>query len=415
VERVILHSDMNNFYASVESKYRPEFRDRPMAVCGDPKLRHGIILAKNELAKRCGVKTGEPIWQAVQKCPELVFSEPHYDRYSSHSKMAREIYEEYTDQIESFGLDECWLDVTGSTGLFGEGVQIADKIRDRIRSELGLTVSVGVSFNKVFAKLGSDLKKPDAITKIDRDDVKQRIWPLPVESLLYVGNSTKNKLSKYGITTIGELASSPVGFLQYILGKSGVTLWNFANGYDTSPVAGAFEERKIKSIGNSMTTPRDLTGEEEVKIVLCLLCENVAARLRKHDFVGTTLQLSLRDNALLRQERQVTLPIPTANAEELLKRSLTLYRETRLPRPLRSVGVRMTGLSSQEFFQLSLLPEEQKLQKTDRLERAVEGIRDRYGRRSIQRGMMFTDLSLSRLEPEEPDPVNLTGFQGFQG
>ena len=242
-ERVILHSDMNNFYASVEARYHPELRERPMAVCGNPQLRHGIVLAKNELAKSCGVKTGEPIWQAVRKCPELTFAEPHYDLYASYSRMAKEIYSEYTDQVENFGLDECWLDVSGSTCLFGEGKLIAEEIRKRIHSELGVTVSVGVSFNKVFAKLGSDLKKPDAVTRIDRENVKEQIWPLPVGELLYVGGSTRNKLAKYGIFTIGELASSRVEFLRYILGKSGVTLWNFANGYDLSPVSDIGTER----------------------------------------------------------------------------------------------------------------------------------------------------------------------------
>lgn len=411
-ERVILHSDMNNFYASVECRYHPEFRGRPMAVCGNPRLRHGIILAKNEEAKRFGVKTGEPIWQAVQKCPELVFAEPHYDLYADYSRMAKEIYSDYTDQVESFGLDECWLDVSGSTRLFGEGKTIAEEIRKKVRTELGVTVSVGVSFNKIFAKLGSDLKKPDAVTQIDREDVKERIWPLPVSELLYVGRATRNKLAKYGIFTIGELASSQAEFLRYILGKSGVTLWNFANGRDLSPVSEIGAERRIKSIGNSTTTPRDLTREEEVKITLYLLCESVAARLRKHDFVCTTVQLYLRDCDLFGYERQGRLLLPSANAEDLFNKSFSLYHEARVTKPLRSLGVRASGLSVQEHVQLSLLPEERNMQRQDRLERAVEELRERYGRTSVQRGIMYIDTTLSRLDPKNDHPSYPMGFQG---
>ena len=413
-ERVILHSDMNNFYASVECRYHPEFRGRPMAVCGNPELRHGIILAKNEEAKRFGVKTGEPIWQAVQKCPELVFAEPHYDHYADYSRMAKEIYSDYTDQVESFGLDECWLDVSGSTRLFGEGKTIAEEIRKKVRTELGVTVSVGVSFNKIFAKLGSDLKKPDAVTQIDREDVKERIWPLPVSELLYVGRATRNKLAKYGIFTIGELASSQAEFLRYILGKSGVTLWNFANGRDLSPVSEIGAERRIKSIGNSTTTPRDLTREEEVKITLYLLCESVAARLRKHDFVCTTVQLYLRDCDLFGYERQGRLLLPSANAEDLFNTSFSLYHEARVTKPIRSLGVRASGLSVQEHVQLSLLPEERNMQRQDRLDRAVEELRERYGRTSVQRGIMYIDTTLSRLDPKNDHSSYPMGFQGPQ-
>lgn len=413
-ERVILHSDMNNFYASVECRYHPELRGRPMAVCGNPELRHGIVLAKNEEAKRFGIQTGEPIWQAVRKCPEIVFAEPHYDLYTAYSKMAKEIYKGYTDQVESFGLDECWLDVSGSTKLFGKGKVIAEEIRKKIRAELGVTVSVGVSFNKIFAKLGSDLKKPDAVTEIDKEDVKARIWPMPVGSLLYVGSSTRNKLAKYGIFTIGELALSKVEFLRYILGKSGVMLWNFANGYDLSPVSAAGMKRQIKSIGNSTTTPRDLTCEEDVKITLYLLCETVAARLRKQDFVCGTVQLSLRDCELFKYERQGGLQIPSANAKDLFQKVFSLYREAKVARPLRSLGVRACGLSEREYVQLSLLPEEQKMHRQDRLERAVEHVRDRYGQNSIQRGIMYTDPSLSRLNSDDDRFTNSYGFQRLQ-
>ena len=271
---------------------------------------------------------------------------------------------------------------------------------------------VGEKTEKIFAKLGSDLKKPDAVTQIDREDVKERIWPLPVSELLYVGRATRNKLAKYGIFTIGELASSQAEFLRYILGKSGVTLWNFANGRDLSPVSEIGAERRIKSIGNSTTTPRDLTREEEVKITLYLLCESVAARLRKHDFVCTTVQLYLRDCDLFGYERQGRLLLPSANAEDLFNKSFSLYHEARVTKPLRSLGVRASGLSVQEHVQLSLLPEERDMQRQDRLERAVEELRERYGRTSVQRGIMYIDTTLSRLDPKNDHPSYPMGFQG---
>ena len=221
LNRTILHSDMNNFYASVECLYNPKLRGKPLAVGGDAEARHGIILAKNYEAKRFGVQTGEALWQAKQKCRELIIVEPHYDKYIRFSQMAREIYGEYTDQVESFGLDECWLDVTGSEKLFGTGRQIADQIRERIKFELGITASVGVSFNKVFAKLGSDMKKPDATTVIPPDSFREKVWPLPVNELLYVGRATHRKLHTYGVNTIGDLAKADVNFLKLVFGKVG--------------------------------------------------------------------------------------------------------------------------------------------------------------------------------------------------
>jgi len=257
MERVILHSDLNNFYASVECLYNPDLRDKPVAVGGDVEARHGIILAKNYHAKKYGILTGEAIWQAQQKCRDLVVVPPNFKRYMRFSQMARDIYADYTDQCESFGLDECWLDVTGSYRLFGDGKAIADKIRERIKFEMGITASVGVSFNKIFAKLGSDIKKPDATTIISKDNFKDVVWKLPVNELLYVGRATHKKLNRYGIKTIGDLANTELKYLEYWLGKWGCMLWTFANGYDTSPVSNIGAKSLIKSVGNSTTTPRD--------------------------------------------------------------------------------------------------------------------------------------------------------------
>ncbi|MBP1763246.1 MAG: polymerase [Firmicutes bacterium] len=259
--RTILHVDLNNFYASVECLYRPELRNFPVAVTGDAEARHGIILAKNQLAKLAGVTTGEAIWQARQKCPRLICLPPDFRKYLRFSRLARTIYADYTDQIEPFGIDEAWLDVTGSIQLFGTGPEIADTIRQRLRSELGITASIGASYNKIFAKLGSDMKKPDATTVITAENFRNIVWPLPAGELLYVGRSTQRKLKSRFINTIGDLAKADPRNLRLLLGVWGETLRQFANGLDTSPVRLSGEESIIKSIGNSTTTPRDLVNE----------------------------------------------------------------------------------------------------------------------------------------------------------
>ena len=264
-KRVILHSDCNSFYASVEALHRPELRDKPMAVGGDPEARHGIVLTANYIAKRFDVKTGMTLWQAKAVCPDIVFVPPRMDLYLRFSKMAREIYSEYSDLQEPYGLDESWLDVTESTGIKGDGLKIAQEISKRIKFELGITVSIGVSFNKIFAKLGSDYKKPDAITTMYENEFRTKAWNLPASDLLYVGKSTNRKLKNLGINTIGELAGTDMDLLQSHLGKMGAILWSFANGYDDSPVRKENTHGEIKSIGNSTTTPRDLENDQDVK------------------------------------------------------------------------------------------------------------------------------------------------------
>ena len=294
--RTILHSDMNAFYASVEMLHHPELRSVPMAVGGDPEARHGIVLTANYIAKRKGVKTGMALWQAREACPEIRFVPPHMDMYLRFSRLAREIYSEYTDKIENFGIDEGWLDVSESCRVKGDGEHIANEISRRMKFELGLTVSIGVSWNKIYAKLGSDYKKPDAITVINRDNYRDIVYPLPVGDLLYVGSSTRRKLRNYGINTIGELAGADPLFLEKVLGKMGLVLSVFANGQDQTPVNHEDESAAIKSIGNSTTTPRDLVNNEEVKIIIYLLSESVAARLRENGFKGKVIEISVRHN-----------------------------------------------------------------------------------------------------------------------
>ncbi|MDC7286466.1 DNA polymerase IV [Blautia schinkii] len=395
---IILHSDMNNFYASVECLDNPSLRGKPIAVTGDPDARHGIILAKNYEAKKYGITTGEPLWMARQKCPDIIFTPPRYDRYIQFSQAAGQIYEEYTDRVESFGLDECWLDVSESTRLFGDGKQIADEIRGRIKHELGITASVGVSYNKIFAKLGSDLNKPDATTVIGQD-FKEKIWGLPADMLLYVGKATYAKLLKYGIHSIGDLARSDPSFLQQLLGKNGIMLWAFANGLDRSPVSHTYSHRIIKTIGNSTTTPRDLTSDTDIKIILYILSESVAERMRLEHFYCRSVQISIRDNTLASYERQGRLRIPTCTAQAIFEKAYELYQSNRPVNPVRSLGVRACKLSYMEYRQLSFLEHAAKDQRQEELERSIDAIRHRYGHYAIQRGIMLMDKNLSHLDP----------------
>ena len=266
MDRIILHCDCNCFYASCELLSHPDLRQLPVAVCGDPTERHGIILAKNEPAKRCGVKTAETIWKAKQKCPGLILLPPHHRLYAEYSKKINAVYGEYTDLVEPFGIDESWLDVTNSLHLFGGDARaLADTLRGRIKREFGLTISVGVSFNKVFAKLGSDYKKPNATTVIARDNWRDIVFPLPVGDLLFVGRSAQELLGRYGVRTIGELSKCSEEMLETLMGKMGSQLYRYANGLDDSPVRGAADREPIKSVGNSTTFRRDLTRWDEVQ------------------------------------------------------------------------------------------------------------------------------------------------------
>lgn len=409
-QKVILHSDLNNFYASVECLYNPELRGKPVAVAGDPEQRHGIVLAKNYQAKAYGIQTGDPLWMAKKKCKEIVFTPPHYDLYMRYSEIARDIYSDYTDQVEPFGLDECWLDVSGSTQLFGSGKQIADELRKRIQFELGITASVGVSYNKVFAKLGSDMRKPDATTVIDQQHFQQKVWPLPASDLLYVGKATERKLSNHFIHTIGDLARTNKDFLYRLLGKNGIMLWLFANGMDTSEVSCFDSKRMIKTIGNSTTAPRDLITDDDIKITLYVLSESVAERLRAVDFLCRTVQITIRDNQLKSYERQGRLLYPSCTAKELFQQAYALYQMHRPKNPMRSLGVRACNLMVQTTQQLSLFADTAKRQKQERLEESIDNLRRRFGHFSIQRGIMLTDTELSNLDPVNDHVIHPQAF-----
>ena len=412
--RHILHVDQNCFYASVEMQRRPELRDKPLAVCGSQEERHGIVLTANYLAKPYGVKTGMAIWQARQRCPHLVILPPDMDEYIRFSRMAREIYEDYTDQIEPFGLDESWLDVTGSVGLFGDPMSIAREISGRIKFELGITASIGVSDNKITAKLGSDYKKPDAITRIEADNYKEIAYPLPVEDLLYVGPATSRKLRAIGISTIGRLAECPVDVLVRRLGKMGAVLHTFANGRDVSPVQKSDHVPNIKSVGNSATTPRDLETEADVKLMLYLLAESVCARMRELVSRCTVVEIYVRDTQLNSIVRQRKLQAPSCSSQELAEIGLDIFRRNyRWDRPVRSIGLRGAGLvEAQGTVQLSLYTEDQKRDKWERIDTAVDHLRQRYGYMSVRRALMDSDPLLGHINVKDGHTVHPVGYYG---
>ena len=412
--RHILHVDQNCFYASVEMQRHPELRDKPLAVCGSQEERHGIVLTANYLAKPYGVKTGMAIWQARQRCPNLVILPPDMDEYIRFSRMARDIYEDYTDQIEPFGLDESWLDVTGSVGLFGDPMSIAREISGRIKFELGITASIGVSDNKITAKLGSDYKKPDAITRIEADNYKEIAYPLPVEDLLYVGPATSRKLRAIGIRTIGRLAECPVDVLVRRLGKMGAVLHTFANGRDVSPVQRSDHIPNIKSVGNSATTPRDLETEADVKLMLYLLAESVCARMRELVSRCTVVEIYVRDTQLNSIVRQRKLQAPSCSSQELAETGLDIFRRNyRWDRPVRSIGLRGAGLvEAQGTVQLSLYTEDQKRDKWERIDTAVDHLRQRYGDMSVGRALMESDPLLGHINVKDGHTVHPVGYFG---
>ena len=429
MSRTILHSDCNCFYASVELLHHPELRGRPVAVCGNPDARHGIILTADYTAKRHGVKTGMALWQARQLCPDLIFLPARMDLYLRFSRMAQEIYSEYTDKVEPFGIDESWLDVTESVSVKGDGYSIAKEISARMKKELGITVSIGVSFNKVFAKLGSDYKKPDAITTMGKDEYRTKAWPLPVSDLLYVGRATDRKLRTMGVKTIGDLALMDESILTKKLGKVGNILHAFANGYDTSPVKIENTSAPIKSVGNSTTTPKDMRTDEDVKIVLYILAESVAARLRENGFRCKTVEISIRDKELFHFSKQTKLKNASNITGEIAEAAYMLYKKSySLPaneyelksfgtefyqKPLRSIGIIGSDLVTDFYWkQMDIFMDPKLREKRMKMDVAVDNIRKRFGFYSIQRGLMYRDSILSACNAKEDHIVHPIGYFG---
>lgn len=380
--RTILHSDMNSCYASIEAKLNPKLKNKAMAVCGDPKNRHGIILAKSQEAKIMGVKTGEAIWQAKIKCPNLILVPPHYEKYLEFSRKARKIYYSYTNRVEPFGLDECWLDVSESLKLFGSGEEIANEIRQRMKNELGITVSVGVSFNKVFAKLGSDLKKPDATSVIKRENFKEIVWPLDISSIIGIGKSTKRKLNGIGIYTLGELAKSDVKTVKGILGINGLYLWQYANGFDDRPVKDYSYREVIKTIGNSSTLVEDLYTNEEVYNIFQILSLNVSKRLREANLSSMGIKIFIRDNNLLSYEFQAPISNPTQSSIILAEKAIDLFKKKyKWDFPIRALGLRAINLVDDKIpTQTDIFSDYKEIVKKENLDKAIYNIRKKYNK-----------------------------------
>ena len=391
-ERVILHCDLNSFFASVELLDKPTLRDVPVAVCGDPKSRHGIILAKNEPAKKMGVKTAETMWQARKKCPALVLLPPHHRLYEEYSRRVNEIYDRFTDLVEPFGIDESWLDVTGSLHLFGgDGKALADRIRATIREETGLTVSVGVSFNKVFAKLGSDMKKPDATTVIPVEGWQSMVWPLPLGDMLFAGRTATETLRKYGVETVGQLAACDPALPEQLLGKMGLQLWQYANGMDKSPVKPRHAAEPVKSVGNGTTFPQNLVRWEQLRVGLLPLCDSVATRLRQQGLYAGGVSLSIKDASFKTVSRQIRLDAPTHLMRDIHRTAMQLAKQLwKPPTPVRAMTV--TALYVTEdgdaFRQLDLLggAAQERSQRQEKLEGTMDAIRRKYGRGAIAFG-----------------------------
>ncbi len=398
MDRTILHSDINSCYASVERLYMPELEGRPFAVCGSQELRHGIVLAKDETAKRAGVKTGMAIWQARQLCPELRIVEPHFERYAKYSAIVREIYAEYTDLCEPFGIDESWLDITNCLAC-PDPRRTADEIRRRVKRETGLTVSVGVSWNKVLAKLGSDYKKPDAVTVIDREHFKSMVWQLPASDMLMVGRSTRRELARMGIRTIGEIALSDPELLRSRFGKNGVSLWRYANGMDDSRVRRAGEEEPPQSIGNSVTLARDVENERQAWQTLLMLSDSVSSRLRRQKLRCRTVEVALRGTDLRWETHRMRLRYASDVTTELASCALELVRQSHdFTSPLRSMGLRGLELvHAGEEEQMDMFIDYVNLNKQRGIDAAVDGIRAKYGADSICRASLLNDPTAAEL------------------
>ncbi len=388
-DRTILHCDCNNFFASVELLEHPELKDAPVAVAGDPEGRHGIILAKNMPAKKYGVQTAETIWQAKRKCPDLVLLPPHHEKYAQMSRRINAIYLDVTDQVEPFSVDESWLDVTGSRNLFGTGVEIADRLRKRIREETGITISAGVSDNKTWAKMGSDYKKPDATTLITRENVGRILYPLPVGDLLFVGKSTAEMLQKLGIATIGQLAAMDPATLSTHLGKQGDSLWRMAHGLDDSPVRRWGEHDPAKSIGRGETFPRDLVGREECQAGLLPLCDQVGYQLRRQGLKARTVTLQIKDPRLKVISRQKTLDTPTSLSRTIYQTACAILAECwQSDAPVRLMTVTASGLMPEGDAvptQLSFLEEPKEDDPRHvKLEAAIDRVRDKWGKNAVK-------------------------------
>jgi DNA polymerase-4 len=409
MDRVILHCDANSFYASVCCSDNPIYRGMPLAVCGRQEERHGIVLAATREAKKLGIKTGMTNGDARKLCPCLIIQPPDYPEYMRFSRHMTGIYREYTPLVQSFGLDESWLEITNPGVTLKDGEQLAAQLRRRMMEELGITISVGVSFNKIFAKLGSDIKKPDATTVISRENYRDIVWPLPTSDLLYVGSKNAPKLEYFGIRTIGDLANSSPVLMRQMMGKNGMTLLSFARGEDQTPVE---SYDAIKSIGNSATLPHDVASLEDAAAAIYMISESVAARLRDNGLKSRCISIGIRDTKLAWAGCQRTIDHATALSGEIAKTAIDLFLRRYSGRlPLRSMGVHCSSLvpdSAPE--QTDLFGNDARRERELSLARSIDDIRRRWGHQVIQRAVVLADPLFSKVNPKEEHLIHPVSY-----
>lgn len=412
MERIILHSDINHCYAQIEEMKYPALRKIPMAVGGFEEKRHGIILAKNDIAKTYQIKTGESLREAYAKCPDLKIIHPNYEEYMYYTEQVKDIYREYTDKVESFGLDEAWMDVSDATAVFGDGFHIAKTIQQRVLQEIGLTISTGISFNKIFAKLGSDMIKHMGLVEITKDNYQEKVWPLPIGDLLYVGRATVRKLQDYHIETIGDLAKLPDGWMMDHFGKVGEILSCFARGEDVSEVALSSYKQPVKSVGNAITAIKDITCFEEAKLVYYVLVESVASRLRDGGLKGKVISISLRNKDLISFTRQKKITQATNLTDEIMPIVLGLLKKHyRFSMPLRTIGVSISDLEEEKGnSQLNLFVSEEERKKQRMLEETMDQIRNKFGYQKARRCSMALDQELTGFDPKNEHVIYPVSF-----
>ena len=416
MERIIIHSDMNSCYASIECSLNPELWGKPVAVGGSTEDRHGIILAKSKEAKKCGVKTGEVIWQAKNKCPDLIILPARFDIYQKYSRLAGKIYSDYSDRVEPMGMDEAWCDLTGTVKSFDEAEKIVQQIMSRFKNELGITVSIGVSFNKIFAKLGSDLAGRDSYQIITRDEFKNKIWPLEAGAMMGVGRNTAKKLSQYGINTIGELAGCSEEWLRVVFGVMGSAMWKYANGLDDSEVMKKGEQPAVKSIGHGITCKEDLTDNEQVWLVLLSLSQNVAKRLCEEKKHSASVQIAVRNTQLSTKQFQCELPIATQSAFEIAKAAFSLFEKNyNWFYNVRALSVRAINLQDNDSpVQMCLYDDYEKHEKQKRIDDAVIGLRRRFGDSAVFNCCLMMESKMPSKENEKAVPF-MKNYKQIEG
>lgn len=410
MERIIIHSDMNSCYASIECSLNPELKGKPVAVGGSVEDRHGIILAKTAEAKKFGVTTGEAIWQAQRKCPDLIVVPPHFDIYAEYSALARDIYRRYTDEIEPMGLDEAWCDITGSILLFGSAENITNGIRKAFKEELGITVSIGVSFNKIFAKLGSDLAGTDEVVTITKENYKDVVWPLDVGAIMGVGRKTAEKLRSYGISTVGDLAVRDIKDLHFLLGVVGDDLWRYANGYDDSRVMKDGYMRDVKSIGHGVTCREDLINDEEVWLGFLKLCQDISRRLRKEKLAARGVQIAVRDSFLMTKQFQCETVYPTQSATEIAKTAFKLFKDNyRWRNNVRALSVRAINLCDEDApVQLDLSGEYKQHDRQKSIDDATFMLREKFGSDAVFNCSVMMEKKMPDMQGKKsPLPIRM--------